>query len=183
MSYEKAMKHSRNHRKDRYTQQCGGPAVDAFVREQVEVKGAIPALPVLDKLEAWRRERKHREPITVDFAYRYAAHLVASDAGYVGRESWRTALDSVKFFENKPEGELDVLLALMRLENRRIKCAQEKALHPDSTVNHEILIASAIIAKAAGYADRNEWTNLLKQDEKSQYHRDWYNPDYPSHNW
>ena len=25
MSYEQAMRHSRNHRKDRFTQQCGGP--------------------------------------------------------------------------------------------------------------------------------------------------------------
>lgn len=176
MSYAKAMAHCHNHRKDRFYQQCGGPAQDAFKEESNPIP-YVDALDVLDQIDKYRRNCRFNPEITLDFALRYACNIIAKAAGYASRVDWLDAIEAPH--EDVPQ-EAGKAVALTVLES--IDSWRKKHLLKD-TVDYALRYAEAVVASNAGFENRMVWTSLLKQDEKTAYCKDYNDPEFPTWVW
>lgn len=182
MSYEQHIKNFCNHRKDKTVQQCGGAEPGAFSPEKSCPVDILPALTVLDQIEELRRYEKQRnEASSFDLAMRIACSRIAQAAGYNGpRTEWLSALAVYTPKEEQlPEKQVSVLGTLARMEEWRKKHQME----PSTFVDHGLRCASAMVAKQAGFTNRNEWTALLKSNHTTLYYRDYFNPNYPAWVW
>lgn len=74
---------------------------------------------------------------------------------------------------------VDTLAILDQLEKTR----REHLIKGNSSMDYPLRVASAIVANAAGLKSREIWTTLLKQDPKSNYAKDYNNPEYPNSVW
>lgn len=90
MSYTQAMKHFKNHRKDRFYQQCSGYA--SFKETETEVKETVNALYLLDEIDELRRKHEHDQQQNNDWVLRVACAIIAQAAGYQSRVDWQDAL-------------------------------------------------------------------------------------------
>lgn len=90
MSYKKAIKHWKNHRKDMYYQQCSG--YSSFKEKQTEIKESVNALKVLDEIEQLRRKHENDKQQNNDWVLRVACAIIAKEAGYQSRMQWCEAL-------------------------------------------------------------------------------------------
>lgn len=137
MSYEQHMVHRKNHRKDCFTQQCGGPKMEqdedpgtklrlvltcpncggtSWIKMENEpffkcltcgecsdteemsakvVRQDKAALPLLDRIDEWRRRHKNDQHQDNDFAVRMACAVIAEAAGYKCRTDWTDALKAL----------------------------------------------------------------------------------------
>lgn len=178
MSYTKAMRHFKNQRKDRFTQQCGGPRPNAFQKVNNPVP-YVDALEVLDEIDRYRRDCYIMGSPDMDFAMRKACQIIASAAGYADRASWMNALNATTTEDIPHEDGMAVALDVLR----KIESWREKHSQEPWSVDHALRTAEAVVAIAAGFKDRNTWTDALKRDANSAYFWDSNNMEYPVTVW
>lgn len=93
MSYEQAMKHWGNHRKDKFYQPCSGPV--HHEPQQKEGKNMLSketALKILDAIDAIRREEDYKPMGGDSFECRKICADIAREAGFKDRAEWAAML-------------------------------------------------------------------------------------------
>lgn len=179
MSYIQAIHHLKNHHKDRFTQQCGGPRPNAFQKVNNPVP-YVDALKVLDKIDRYRRDCLIMGRTDMDFAMRKACQIIASAAGYADRASWMNALKTTTTEDIPHEDGMAVALDVLReIESWREKHFLESHL----TVDYALRYAEAVVARHTGFKNRDAWTDALKRDANSAYFWDYSNMEYPVTVW
>lgn len=97
-AYEQAIKHSKNHRKDRYTQQCAPPVI--MPEEPKEIKRNWDILEILRIIESHRKLAEARiypyKDEKKDITVREIQALIASEAGYISRAQWCRELEEAR---------------------------------------------------------------------------------------
>lgn len=90
MSYEQAMKHWKNHRKDRYYQ----PIVLGYFEKEkrIEDMNKEDILKLLDELDELRRKHKYDKHCDTEYIMRIACAIVAEHGGYSSRNDWTEIL-------------------------------------------------------------------------------------------
>lgn len=64
--------------------------------------------------------------------------------------------------------EINVLQILDKMDKFRREHQNEKT----SPADYCMRVLEAIVAEAAGYTERNEWTEILKADKSTEYSKD-----------
>lgn len=64
--------------------------------------------------------------------------------------------------------EINALQVLDKMDKFRRDHQNEKIAHADYCMR----FMEAIVAEAAGYSNRNEWTEILKADKSTEYSKD-----------